>query len=98
VKNLSTNLFFKATETGVFWKQMPAAAFVFREEKRPLGFRSTKDHLSSNTTGDCRLKFLVVHHSAVPHTVCGYRKTDFSVVWCRNWGTWVMQDSYIGWW
>jgi len=45
-----------------------------------LGFRSTKDHLSSSTAGDCRLKLLIVHHSAVPHTMCGYTKTDLSAV------------------
>jgi hypothetical protein len=39
-----------------------------------MGFRSAKDHLSSNTAGDCRLKLLIVHHSAAPHTVCVYRK------------------------
>jgi len=59
---------------------MSSAAFVFRYEKRPLGFRSTKDHLSSNTAGDCSLKLLIVHNSAVPRTVRGHRKTDLSAV------------------
>jgi len=80
VENLPANLFFKVPETGVCWKQMPSAAFVFRYEKRPLGFRYSKDHLSSNTDGDCSLKLLIVHHSAVPHTVRGCRKTDLSAV------------------
>jgi hypothetical protein len=72
VENFSANLFFKVTETGVFRKQLPSGTFVFRYEKSPSGFSSTKDHLSSNTAGDCRLQLLIVHHPVVPYTVCGY--------------------------
>jgi len=45
-----------------------------------MGFRSTKDHLSGNTARNCRLKLLKIHHSAVPHTVCVYRKIDLSAM------------------
>jgi hypothetical protein len=64
VENFSANLFFKVIETGFFRKQLPSGTFVFRYEKSPLGFSSTKDHLSSNTAGDCRLQLLIVPSSS----------------------------------
>ncbi|XP_057651162.1 tigger transposable element-derived protein 1-like [Diorhabda carinulata] len=44
--NYPPELVFNVDKTGLFWKRMPKLTFLSREEKRPPGFKASKDHLT----------------------------------------------------
>jgi hypothetical protein len=64
---------FSLDETGLFWKRMPSGLFVSVQEKVAPGFKASKDHctllLGGNTSGDYKIKPLMVYHSRKPSRI-----------------------------
>ncbi|GFT85633.1 tigger transposable element-derived protein 1 [Trichonephila clavipes] len=80
---------------------MPNRTFLFRDEKRSLGFKAAKDRLtllrSSNASGDFKLKTLLVYHSKNPRTMKGISKSTSSVIWESNKKSWITMNIFQDW-
>ena len=91
---------FNADETGLFWKRMPSRTFITKEEKKLPGHKAMKDRLtlmiSSNASGDLKIKPLLVYHSENPRIFKKNNviKSKLPVHWKFNQKAWVTQVIY----
>nr|XP_006114880.1 tigger transposable element-derived protein 1-like [Pelodiscus sinensis] len=85
-------------EAGLFWKCMPARTYISHDEAYAPGFKATKDRITvmlcTNANGDCKLKPVVVYHSADPRALAGYSKDHLPVVWRSNVKAWVTASIF----
>ncbi|XP_068200670.1 tigger transposable element-derived protein 1-like [Palaemon carinicauda] len=85
---------FNCDETGLFWK-MPWRTFITTEEKKLSGHKPMKDRLSlalcANSSGDCKVKPLLVYHSENPRAFKSQRifKEKLQAMWRANPKAWV---------
>ena len=70
---------FNCNETGLFWKRMPRKTFITKEEITLPGHKSMNDGLTlsfcANTSGDCKVKPLLLYHSENTKAFKNIRKT-----------------------
>lgn len=89
----SAKQIFNLDETALFWKRMPARTYISREEKTAPGFKASKDRYTllfgGNAEGDCKLKPVLVYHSANPRALKGYAKNLLPVHFFSNPKGWV---------
>ncbi|GFQ76632.1 tigger transposable element-derived protein 1 [Trichonephila clavata] len=94
---------FNADETGLFWKRMPSRTFITKEEKKLPGHKAMKDRLtlmiSSNASGDLKIKPLLVYHSENPRIFKKNNviKSKLPVHWKSNQKAWVTQVIFNEW-
>ncbi|GFT04802.1 tigger transposable element-derived protein 1 [Nephila pilipes] len=94
---------FNCDETGLFWKKLPRRTFITAEEKSLPGHKAMKDRLTlalcANSTGDFKIKPLLVYHSENPRAFKAYKvmKEKLQVLWRANSKTWVTRQFFIEW-
>jgi len=84
---------FNINETAVFWKRMPSRTYISQEDA------AAKDRftllLGGNAEGDCKLKPVMVYHSANPCALKGYVKHLLPVHFYSNAKGWVTGSLFI---
>ncbi|XP_068919169.1 tigger transposable element-derived protein 1-like isoform X2 [Petaurus breviceps papuanus] len=97
--NYSPNLVFNVSDTGLFWKRLPSRAFS--QEEDAAAFNAAKDRLtillSSNASGNIKLKPLLVYHSETPKHMKGFSKLNLPVIWKSNRKAWMTMDIFNDW-
>ncbi|XP_039623765.1 tigger transposable element-derived protein 1-like [Polypterus senegalus] len=94
---------FNCDETGLFWKKMPKRTYITQEEKSLPGHKPMKDRLTllfcANTSGDCKIKPLLVYHSENPRVFKRgkVQKKQLNVMWRGNSNAWVTRQFFIEW-
>ncbi|GFX41814.1 tigger transposable element-derived protein 1 [Trichonephila clavipes] len=82
---------------------MPNRTYITKEEKSVPGHKPTKDQLTlllrANTSGDMKLKPLLVYHSENPRALKknSIIKNKLPVMWRSNQRAWVTQDLFKEW-
>jgi hypothetical protein len=101
--NYPPQLVFNVDETGLYWKHMPSCTFINREQKHASGFKAAKDRftllLGGNTSGDFKLKPMIIYHSMTPQAMKGYSKEHPPVIWKSNKKkkAWLTRDILMQW-
>ncbi|OMJ28469.1 Tigger transposable element-derived protein 1 [Smittium culicis] len=76
---------FNIDETCLYWKRMPKRIYVSLEEKSVSGFKPIKNKvtltLGSNSTGDYKLKPMLINAFETPRALKGHNKNDLKVIW-----------------
>ncbi|XP_064077646.1 tigger transposable element-derived protein 1-like [Macrobrachium nipponense] len=79
---------FNVDETGLFWKRMPNRTYLSKEEKSAPGHEAGKERLTlllgANTSGDLKLKPLLVYSAENPRAFKGIFKSQLPVIWKSN--------------
>ncbi|KAI6651914.1 Tigger transposable element-derived protein 1-like [Oopsacas minuta] len=92
---------FNVDKTGLFWKQMPQKTYISREEKTMPGFKAAKDRLTlmldGNTSGDFKLKPLLVYRAENPRAFKNLTKNSLPVIWKSNTKAWVTLVVFEDW-
>lgn len=92
---------FNVDETGLFWKRMPTRTYISMEEKSIPGFKMAKDRmtllLGGNSSGDFKVKPMLVYHSENPRALKGLSKHRLPVIWKANKKAWVTQKIFLEW-
>lgn len=94
---------FNCDETGLFWKRMPNRTYITTEEKMMPGHKPMKDRLTLalcvNTSGDCKIKPLLVYHSENTRAFKSHKilKEKLQVVWRANPKVWVTRKFFVEW-
>lgn len=92
---------FNAEERGLFWKKMPQRTYISKEEKTAPGTKAAKDRLTlllcANADGDCKMKPLLIYHSANPRALKGLSKNMLPVHWGSNKKAWVTGQVFEDW-
>ena len=100
-KNYPRQLIFNFDETGLFWKKMPSKTFISKEEISASGFKAAKDRLTlllgGNSTGDFRMKPLLIYHSENPRAMKGISKQSLPVIWMANQKSWMTAILFKKW-
>ena len=88
-------------ETGLYWKRMPDQSYISKEEKFLSGYKAAKDRLTllfcGNSSGDIKLKPLLVNHSENPRALENIAKGSLPVIWKSNPKVWVTQVIFQDW-
>jgi DDE superfamily endonuclease./Tc5 transposase DNA-binding domain./CENP-B N-terminal DNA-binding domain. len=84
---------FNINETSLFWKRMPSRTYISQEDA------AAKDRftllLGGNAQGDCKLKPVMVYHSANPCALKGYVKHLLPVHFYSNAKGWITGSLFI---
>ncbi len=76
---------FNVDEIGLFWKKMHSHTFLAEKENSQPGYKIAKDHLTlllgGNTSGEFKLKPMLVYQANNPRALKGYSKKTLPVFW-----------------
>ena len=79
---------FNVDEIGPYWKRMPDRSYISKEEKLMPGYKAAKDRLILlffvNSSGNMKLKPLLVYHSEYPRALKNIAKWSPPVVQKSN--------------
>jgi DDE superfamily endonuclease len=80
---------------------MPSKTFISKEEQSAPGFKAAKDRLTlllgGNSTGDFRMKPLLIYHSENPRSMKGISKQSMPVIWMANRKAWMTAILFKKW-
>ena len=92
---------FNVNVAGLYWKGIPDQSYISKEEKLMPTYKAAKDRLTllfgGNTSGDMKLKPLLVYHSENPGALKNIAKGSLPVVWKSNPKAWVTQTILKDW-
>ena len=76
---------FNVDETRLYWKRMQDQSYISKKEKLMPGYKTAKDRLTllfgGNTSGDMKLKPLLVYHSENPRALKNIAKGSPPLLW-----------------